>query len=89
MKIIKEALNLCSINESQFFSVCREIKQMGHVCIIKMDGARNNNSISIIITFPDNPLQSIRVDCERLSEGFYEVIKKYHAAQSLCAYKWH
>lgn len=78
-KSISEILVRGSIEEYEILPACNEIAAAGHVCILKMDGARQDNSISIIISFPDDPQRAIRMDCEDLLKGFFGVLEKYQS----------
>ena len=55
----------------------QEIGDMGDIVIFKIDGERNENRYTIVISSPDMSFEAIRYDASTIEESLLKALKKY------------
>lgn len=82
MKNIANILKAGVLFPEDIPTVFYEIAGNGQTCILKSDGNRDTRLITAIISFPDNPLKTIRNDgndlCQVLFSCLVECAKEEH-----------
>ncbi len=77
MQLIKKIKNEGTLNSLQLVQLFTEIANNGHVLIVKSDGQREKAQFTSVISFPEAPLDAIRVEGNDLLECVFECISQY------------
>ena len=77
MEIIKEILGKNHLTYEELFSCIEEIKSKGDVFILKIDGERDENHNTVMISFPNSEREMIRYDESDLKEGIKKALSDY------------
>jgi REP element-mobilizing transposase RayT len=76
MNYIKQILDKDS-NVEELIMCFEKIKENKDVAIIKFDGERQNNFYTIMITFPNNRREMLRIDGNDLKEAMRNILTQY------------
>ncbi|SEE16718.1 hypothetical protein SAMN04487765_1625 [Tenacibaculum sp. MAR_2010_89] len=74
---IKKIINKKQATIDELFTCLEEIKNSGDIFILKMDGERENNQNTIMITFPKSNKEMIRHDGESLKVLIKKALSDY------------
>lgn len=74
---IKKIINKKQATIDELFTCLEEIKKSGDIFILKMDGERENNQNTIMITFPKSNKEMIRHDGESLKILIKKALSDY------------
>lgn len=77
MQSIRKVLNKESYTFDELINCLEDIKNEGDVVIIKLDGEREDNQNTIMITFPNSNREIIRHDGSDLKKSIQKALLDY------------
>ena len=80
MDFIKESIKKEKPSMDELIQCFELIRQAGHIAFIKLDGEREQDWYTILVTFPDSSREMIRNDGSDLRTALINVLTSYVAS---------